>query len=191
MILTNAVAESIARGEITVVFRRWKIPRVSAGHRFHSVAGIMIIDEIQETDATSITTADAEHAGFTTTADVLASLRGDPAHPVFRIQLSWGGADPRIALAATTEVAADERAGITRALDRLDARSSHGPWTREVLRLIRQHPGMRAAEIARILDRDKNAVKIDIRKLKNLGLTRSLTTGYEISDRGHVYLALA
>ncbi|KAA9110712.1 hypothetical protein [Microbacterium rhizomatis] len=191
MILTNVVAESIARGEITVVFRRWETPRVSAGHRFHSVAGIMVVDEIQETDAASITPADAEHAGFSTAAEIIASLRGDPAHPVFRIQLSWGGADPRIELAATTELAADERAAITRALDRLDARSSHGPWTREVLRLIRQQPGTRAAELARILDRDKDAVKIDIRKLKNLGLTRSLTTGYEISDRGNVYLAPA
>ncbi len=189
MILTNAAAESVARGEITVVFRRWKTPRVSAGHRFHSVGGIMIVDEIQETDAASITTADAEHAGFTSTDDVLASLRGDPLHPIFRIQLSWGGEDPRIALAAATELDDDEWERITGALNRFDSRSSHGLWTRSTLRLIQQHPGMRAADLAGILDRDKDAVKLDIRKLKNLGLTRSLSAGYEISDRGNAYLA--
>lgn len=189
MILTSAVAEGVARGEITVVYRRWKTPRVSAGHRFHSVAGIMIVNEIQETKAASITTSDAEHAGFTTTTDVLASLRGDPLDPIFRIQLSWGGEDPRIALAATTDLDDDERERITQALNRLDSRSSHGPWTRSALRLIQQHPGMRAADLAGILERDKDAVKLDIRKLKNVGLTRSLTTGYEISDRGHAYLA--
>jgi hypothetical protein len=30
--------------------------------------------------------------------------------------------------------------------------------------------------------------KIDVRKLKNLGLTRSLEIGYELSPRGEAYL---
>lgn len=188
MILSDRVAAGVASGEIDLAFRRWTKTRVTAEHRFHSVAGIISVVDIQEISAASITAADAKRAGYTTVAAVMASLRGNPTNPLFRIHLVWEGADPRIALADAAKVPDDELAQITKTLDRLDARSSHGPWTREILRLIQQHPGRRAADIAVALGRDKERVKLDVRKLKNLGLTRSLTIGYEISPRGHAYL---
>ncbi|WP_410649572.1 hypothetical protein [Amycolatopsis sp. cmx-4-54] len=58
------------------------------------------------------------------------------------------------------------------------------------MRLIRDNPGRRAQELADLLGREKDPLKLDIRKLKNLGLTLSLEVGYRISPRGAAYLRL-
>ncbi|MFD0855210.1 hypothetical protein ACFQ07_23425, partial [Actinomadura adrarensis] len=55
---------------------------------------------------------------------------------------------------------------------------------REVLRLIEDHPGLRALDLAERLGRDKLPFKADVRRLKALGLTESLETGYRLSPRG-------
>jgi Mn-dependent DtxR family transcriptional regulator len=71
---------------------------------------------------------------------------------------------------------------------RLDAASRHGSWTKSVLRLIRDRPGVRAADLARKLGRERLAFKRDVRKLKELGLTESLEVGYRLSPRGRAVL---
>lgn len=46
----------------------------------------------------------------------------------------------------------------------------------------------RAPDLATSFGRETAPFKIDVRKLKNLGLTISLTVGYRISPRGEAYL---
>ena len=76
----------------------------------------------------------------------------------------------------------------TKRLDRLDAASTHGPWTRTTLALIRDHPGLVSTRLAELVDRERFAFKADVRKLKALGLTESLEVGYRLSPRGRAYL---
>jgi predicted transcriptional regulator len=108
--------------------------------------------------------------------------------PIWRIGLRFAGADPRVALRTRSELGADERAALLDRLDRYDAASRHGPWTREVLALIRDHPGRRAPDLARGLGRETQSFKRDVRKLKELGLTESLEIGYRLSPRGAALL---
>ena len=79
-------------------------------------------------------------------------------------------------------------ADIDRRLDRLDARSTDGAWTRATLEAIAARPGTRAGDLADAFGRDLAPFKLDVRKLKNLGLTISLLIGYELSPRGVAYL---
>jgi hypothetical protein len=81
-----------------------------------------------------------------------------------------------------------ELSAIRSRLDRLDAAGRHGPWTRQTLRLIADNPGVRAEDLARSVGRDKMPFKLDVRKLKELGLTESLRTGYRLSPRGEAVL---
>ena len=53
-----------------------------------------------------------------------------------------------------------------------------------MLELIAAHPGVRAPDLAARLGRETLAFKIDVRKLKALGLTESLEVGYRLSPRG-------
>ena len=76
-------------------------------------------------------------------------------------------------------------------LDNFDRASRSGPWTREVLALIAANPARRAPDLAAELGRETAPFKIDVRKLKGLGLTISHPVGYELSPRGLAYLALS
>jgi hypothetical protein len=113
-----------------------------------------------------------------------ASKGGDR---IFRITLSWVGDDPRVELRAAVPDAA-ELAEVTAAVAKLDAGRRSGPWTRQILEWIRDHPGVISTELATLLGREVPPMKADIRRLKALGLTESLRVGYRLSPRGVAYL---
>jgi hypothetical protein len=73
-------------------------------------------------------------------------------------------------------------------LDRLDQASRHGPWTRVVLTAIGERAGTPAVDLAAAFGRQKMPFKLDVRKLKELGLTESLRPGYRLSPRGESVL---
>ena len=79
-------------------------------------------------------------------------------------------------------------ADLDRRLAKMDANSPVGPWTGSTLRIIGDQPGTVSTRLAEQLDRERFSFKADVRKLKKLGLTRSLEVGYELSPRGQAYL---
>ena len=72
-------------------------------------------------------------------------------------------------------------------LDRLD-RSAGKPWTRTTLQLIEKYPGVVSTALARHTGQERPAFKINVRKLKEMGLTESLDVGYRLSPRGEALL---
>jgi hypothetical protein len=80
-------------------------------------------------------------------------------------------------------------AEIERRLARLDRASARGPWTLAVLRAIAANPERRAGDLAAELGRERLPFKVDVRKLKEMGLTESLPIGYRLSPRGAAVLA--
>jgi hypothetical protein len=177
----------MADGSVTLTYRRWKAPRAVAGRRHRVVGGMIEIDDVRVVPAGSVTEADARTAGYADVGALLDDLRGDPGLPLYRIAFHHAGSDPRDTLAADASLTAADRAELDRRLDRLDAASSHGPWTADTLALIAAQPGVRAGDLAAELGREREPFKIDVRKLKNLGLTISLEIGYELSPRGQAY----
>lgn len=85
-------------------------------------------------------------------------------------------------------LSAEDVAEIDKKLDRMDARSDHGPWTRKTLRLIAEYPAVVSTELAKRMAMDRFAFKAEVRKLKRLGLTESLEVGYRLTPRGRAYL---
>jgi ribosomal protein S19E (S16A) len=54
--------------------------------------------------------------------------------------------------------------------------------------LIGRNPGVRAGDLASQFGQERAAFKVNVRKLKGLGLTESLETGYRLSPRGRALL---
>lgn len=187
MIFTTAIAGQIASGQVGIVYRRWASPRVRAGSLLHTTAGMVRIEAVDQIDAALLTDADAAAAGEQTLDHLLGTFRGDPADPVFKITVCYHGPDPRGKLSADTDLDAEDLAEIDSALARLDRRATR-PWTERTLWAIAANPGQRSRRLADDLDSDQAELKLNIRKLKNLGLTLSLDTGYQISPRGRRYL---
>ncbi len=116
-------------------------------------------------------------------------LRGPADLPISRIRFHRvDEADPRAALAANDELDAAQMKELDRRLARMDAASPHGPWTVATLSAIAANPGTVSTELAKAAGLDRFTFKRDVRKLKELGLTLSLTTGYQLSPRGEAYL---
>ena len=72
-------------------------------------------------------------------------------------------------------------------LARKDQRSPR-PWTTATLELIDRRPATRAGDLAPQLSMALRDFKANVRKLKALGLTESLKTGYRLSPRGAALL---
>lgn len=182
--------EGVQDGSITLTFRRWKRRQVVAGNRYRTAVGMLEVRSVDIVEPTAITDAEARRSGYPTARDLVDDLRGTADLPTYRIAFDVvRDADPRDLLAANAELSIDDVTELDRRLDRLDRASSHGAWTRATLQLVAAHPARRAGDLAEMVGRERESFKLDVRKLKNLGLTRSLEVGYRISPRGEAYLA--
>jgi hypothetical protein len=181
--------DGIRRGEVTLTFRRWKRAQVVAGRVVRSPAGRLHIDEVTVRSEASISDAEAQMAGYPSAEALTADLRGETGADVYRIAFHYlDEPDPRELLAGDDDLDDAAVAAIDRRLARLDAASSHGPWTQAYLEVIATRPQVRAPDLAAAFGRDVPEFKGDVRKLKNLGLTVSLRIGYRLSPRGEAYL---
>jgi hypothetical protein len=191
VLFAQRFAEPIARGEVDLTFRRWKRPQVRPGRPYRTLVGRLQVDEVSEVDPASVTGEEARRAGFDTPEALLAEAgrHADEATPLFRVRFHrLDEPDPRTEL-ATTEPSPAEAAVVAGKLDAMDRRSAHGPWAWSTLRAIAAEPGRRAPDLAAAFGRETAPFKADVRKLKALGLTRSLPVGYELSPRGRAVLA--
>ena len=180
----------IADGSITLTFRRWRQVQVVAGRTYRTAAGRLTVEAVDVVEPAGITNAQAHRAGYRSADALRADLRGDPDQPVYRVRFrAADGPDPRDVLAARATMEAAEAAELDRRLERLDRASSWGPWTADTLALIAARPGVRAPDLAASVGRETAPFKLDVRKLKALGLTTSRRIGYELSPRGRAYLA--
>ncbi len=190
MLIPKRFWEPIRSGEVTVVFRRWSRGQVVAGRVYRTAAGRLAVSAVTVVNADEVTDADAARAGYDNAGAVVAALRGEPGDPIYRIEFRYlDEPDPRTILAETAQLGPEDLAEIDQRLARLDKASSHGPWTLATLELIEAHPERRAPDLAEMAGRDTQPFKLDVRKLKNLGLTLSFRIGYRLSARGEAYLA--
>jgi hypothetical protein len=181
--------DKIRAGRVTLVFRRWERARVRAGTRLRTAIGVVEVRSMAS--VADVTDADAAPAGYESADALRADIPGDPAFPLFRMEVGYAGPDPRIALRESRPSAA-ELAEVTAALDRMDRASPRGAWTRTVLRLIADRPATRAGDLfAGVGYPDLKTFKRDVRRLKELGLTESLEVGYRLSPRGTAILSAA
>jgi hypothetical protein len=190
VLLPPKVAHGVADGSVSLAFRRWRAPDVHPGQTFKTAGGVVRVDEVCVVDADDITDAEAVAAGWPDAARLRRQLDKVDGGTTYRVRLSWAGPDPRVALREDADLSEADVAAIDARLERLDRASSHGPWTMVTLDLIRRRPHTRAPDLAAELGRERDPFKIDVRKLKNLGLTRSFEVGYEVSPRGTRYLEL-
>jgi hypothetical protein len=177
----------IADGGVDRAFRRWDRPRVKAGGRQLTSIGLIGFDAVEQVARQAVTDAEAARAGFDSAEELLRFLDRRKTGEIYRVTLRVAGPDPRVALreAVPDETEIDH---LCRRLARLDRASSHGPWTRQVLELIAANPERRAGDLAIEAGRERLRFKVDVRKLKGLGLTESLPIGYRLSPRGRALL---
>lgn len=188
MLLNRDTAEGIANGTITLVLRRWDVPRAKAGGTQRTSAGTVRIDAVtQYPGSHRVTAAQARAAGYPDAKSAQADLDRRPARHTYAIEVSYLAPDERPELAADDRLTETDVAVISSRLKRWD-KAAETPWTREYLTLIAANEAVRAPDLAVRLGLDTARFKRRVRQLKGLGLTISLDVGYRISPRGRAFL---
>jgi hypothetical protein len=178
--------EGIARGEITIAFRRWKRPTVKADGRLRTAVGVLRIGMIEPVTLAALKEGDAKASGFASLFALKAMLGPETDDPVYRIVLDGIEPDQRADLREAAEPSDVEWKAL---LARFAGWQRNAPdYFPAILRTIADRPETPAALLATDLSVEKLKFKQDVRKLKELGLTESLQTGYRISPRGRTVL---
>ena len=126
---------------------------------------------------------DLRRSGFDSVAAVAGFLRLPQSATVTRVEFEL---TEEPAAKPPSELSVDEVVTRLRATDRRSA----APWTADVLALIRAHPATRAGDLAPAMGWETPLFKANVRKLKGLGMTQSIETGYRLTDLGERVAAL-
>lgn len=185
--MSKRILRGVAAGEISEAYLRWPSPLVEAGARLSTAVGSIGVGEVSRVDPAELTDADARRAGFGSAAGLRASLAKHGRGEVYRLTLSFDGPAPQPGQEPVV-LGARERAEIERWLARLDVSAPRGPWTRQVLEVLGQRPGIRAGELAVEQNRPASRCKSDVWRLRELGLVEPVGAGFGLSARGRSYL---
>jgi hypothetical protein len=183
VIIRRRFLDGIQKGTVTLAFRRWRRPSVRSGGTLLTAAGLLHIGDVEIVAVKDISDSDARRAGYDSRQTLMAELNERTDGKIYRIEFGRLEPDPRVALRERPADTTELQALIVR-LDRLDARSEGTPWTRRVLEIIEAHPAVRAGDLCAMVGQERLPFKLNVRKLKALGLTESLEVGYRLSPRG-------
>lgn len=190
MLFKQKHLEGIKAGTISIAFRKWKKLTVTAGSLIKTSVGVIKIISTKEISLNEISDSEANQAGFTSAQALTQLLESQKEGLIYKIEVAFDSEDPRIELRESVTLEEEEFETLKTTLENLDKFSKVGKWTTKTLQVIKENPKMKAADLAVKAKKEKEWLKLNIRKLKGLGLTISHEPGYTLSPRGEEYLRL-
>lgn len=175
---------AIKSGNITLAFRKWEKPAAKKGGTQKTHLGVIGFVDVVQVSVSAITDADAIKAGYDNRGSLLAALNKRGKGNIYRVKLKYVSADPRIKLRQQASLSDEDFQKLRKRLERLDSSAKTGPWTMAYLQLIKKYPQRRAGDLVAMIDMERLDFKLNVRKLKNLGLTISHEVGYSVSPLG-------
>lgn len=188
MLFKEKHLNGIKSGKITLAFRKWQKASVKEGSLLLTSAGLIKIGKIESINENDISDSDALNAGFSDKEEIIKSFPPNSAGTIFKISVAYHSEDPRIKSREKEHLTEKEFSDLKKKLKQLDNYSKQGLWTSKILFAVKDNPNLRAAGIAKLTGFEKEWLKVNIRKLKNLGLTISHTVGYELSPFGKIFI---
>jgi hypothetical protein len=189
MLFTSDAISGLAAGTITLTFRTWTRPQAKVGGRYRTGGLLLEVIAVDQVSPAAITDAEARRAG-NSSANALRDRLEEQGHDgrVWRVEFRCVGEDDRIARRNDATLDGEKLVKLQTRLKRLDDASSTGEWTEKTLQLIAAYPGVVSTRLAQRMKMERQAFKINVRKLKELGLTESLEIGYRLSPLGEAFM---
>ncbi|MCE7072536.1 hypothetical protein LZG74_19625 [Dyadobacter sp. CY327] len=188
MLIKQKHLEGIMSGNVSLAFRKWKKLSIRKGSLLQTSIGVVKITDLAETELFKITDEDARLAGYENAQAVTSELEKVTNGAIYRIELGYESPDPRIGQREQKEITNEELEALKEKLLNLDKFSNQGKWTTKVLKAIQDNPKLPAVALATKVNKEKEWLKTNVRKLKNLGLTISHEPGYTLSPLGEYVL---
>ena len=190
MLFKQKDLDGIKAGTITVSFRNWKRLSVNVGSEVKTSVGKVRVGSIREVKLEDITDEEAKEAGFASAKSLTGLLASQKEGKIYKIAVSYIEEAPKIEFSVQNEFSEEEFAELKTTLLNLDKFSKVGKWTTKTLQGIRENPKLKAADLAVKLKKEKEWLKLNVRKLTSLGLTISHEPGYTLSPKGEAYMLL-
>lgn len=188
MLFKSKFLTLIEKGTVKVAFRKWVRPSVKESGTLLTPVGQLRIKSLITIRYEEINDDEILRAGYKNRSELDKELSFKEEGDIYRIEFELEKADPRIELRENANISDAEMSGILTKLKQFDSNGKVKNWTFRILKAVHDEPEKRAIEYATELGYEKQWFKLNIRKLKNLGLTISLTDGYKISPRGEAIL---
>ena len=182
--------ERIRAGQVTLTYRAWRAPQAKVGGLYRFGEGRIAVESVTVVSATDITPEDARLAGYVDADAVLAALTrrkapaAGPGTALYRVAFRY---EPVPVPSRTRDL---DSAAVFARLEKMDA-TGERPWTAATLRAIADRPRVAARILAADAGMETLPFKVNVRKLKALGLTISHETGYELTALGRDVLSRA
>jgi hypothetical protein len=185
MQFTKPFKTAISEGRVTLTFRNWKRVQAKVGGRYNIAPfGAIEVTAVTSTCLADTPPSDIEHSGFTNVQALQDTLGVGANDTIYRVAFHYLGSK-HVNQPEQHPVSAKDLVALRARLQRMDKPQ---PWTLQTLSLLARHPGVRAGDLAKQCGKATLTFKRDVRKLKVLGLTISLETGYRLSSRGEQVL---
>jgi len=182
--------EQIRAGSITCSIRTWRRPQARVGGRYNlHPEGAIEVTAVRQLPLNRVSARSVRASGFPNRAALREFLGVEGDRLVYQVEFRYLG-DAPVKVPARGLLSDEDLAALLGKLAAIDARSG-SPWTVPVLATLNTRPGTRAADLAPGFGWNTAVFKSQVRKLKALGLTISLETGYELSARGRQVLTAA
>ncbi|MEL6340999.1 MAG: hypothetical protein AAFQ65_13905 [Myxococcota bacterium] len=188
MLIKREVLDRIVTGEIDRAFRRWKRPTVKSGGRLRTAVGELAIEEVVKVSLESLTSEDARRSGYRSLEALRSELLHRTDRNVFKIIVRYAGADPREALREDDTLSDTQCSELLKRINKIGAKHADG-LSLKILTWIEAWPERRAQDLSDEIKIGKPRLKAHVRRLKELGLTESMHTGYRLSARGRRLMA--
>ena len=188
MQFTKPFKQAIANGTVTTSFRNWKSPQAKAGGQYNIAPyGAIEVSSVSLTTLNEVQDADITCSGFAQREALVSFLKVAQSDPIYKVDFHFLGS----AAVNKPNTQHLEEARVNDVIHRLEKMDKSTAWTMQALTLIKTYPATRAGDLAPQCNMDMPTFKRNVRKLKALGLTESLETGYQLSPRGdQVFKAL-
>jgi len=188
MLFKQKQLEGIRSGKVTLAFRKWKSTELKKGSLLKTSIGLVEITDLAIINEPHINAIDAEKSGFLNLESLLHSIHTNDTGRIYKIHVRYYGEDPRLKLSNKSTLGQGEINALKAKLLQLDKYSRNGFWTKDILTAIEKYPKNSAAELSVKTGKTKEWLKLNVRKLKNLGLTISHDPGYELSPTGKLLM---
>jgi hypothetical protein len=188
MLFRENYLQDLLAGKVSLAFRKWKRASVKKGSLLKTYIGLVEVTDVGKITLEDISEKQAVLAGYADRRALEEELSRIPEGELYRIGLRYHSPDPRISLRSKTSLGPEEFQEMRQKLQRLDTLSKNGPWTIKVLTAIRENPQLISTALARKTGFERMWLKLNVRKLKNLGLTISHEIGYSLAPLGEFVL---